>query len=50
MHDYLINQAISTLLFFLQDKEVAKSPKWIKAIKKIRNVTLAILPLGDDEK
>lgn len=41
MEDFIITQAISTVLFLLKDKD--KSKKWIPAIRKIMDACSTIL-------
>ena len=41
MQDFIITQAISTVLFLLKDKKLAK--KWFPAIRKLRDAATAIV-------
>lgn len=41
MEDFIITQAIATLLFMMRDKKKAK--KWLPAIRKIRDAANALL-------
>ncbi len=41
MEDFIITQAISTILFMLRDKK--KAAKWKPAIAKLRDACIAIV-------